>query len=288
MTKDSRHPRHAVESSERKWLWVTEVLKVFTIRRNIAAACLGLSAALGTPWILMLAFGWLSTQGVHSSPIEVIALANRNQGGALLLMILLGLQSYLSDAYSGLFLGELVESRCWRRGPAGAKLAFGAIASAFLTVCITASNYLAWVILREGVAEPAQRGELVAFWLISPVALFLAMLLNYLFGLLVASIIRNRGLAVAVGVAAPWLVGTVMMNAVRFALPDLSVILEWVLPSELINATCSWVPGGSQILAVNADNLAFRLVLMGLWVALGATSWVFIVQHRYIYPSDQA
>lgn len=288
MTTGVLPPRRAAVSTRRQYLWVTELFKCITVRRNAAALFLGACTALVIPWLFLAAFGWLATEGIASTPLEVIALSNRNQTPAFLLMIVLGLQAYLSDASNGVLLSELAESqRDWRRGPAMAKLLFGVVGSLTLAGAITFSNAVSWWILGVGALTPTQQAGLMPFWFVSFGALFAAMTANYLFGLLTAAVLRTKGLAAVVAIALPWIVGTILMATLRSALPAAAEIAAWVLPSELTNTMSSWVPGGNTILAATTEHLALRALAVLAWLAAGASTWILLMQRRALYPADQ-
>ncbi|MFT3861436.1 hypothetical protein [Micropruina sp.] len=263
---------------------VTETVKVITVRRNRVLAGVAVGVAVAVPWLFLAAFGWLRDQGVAASSTEVIALAQRNQTIALALMVVLGLQAYISDASSGLLATTLAGGRTWAQP--GGKLLFGAMWSAVLAILCTASAMLACIII--GVPEPgtAALGSW-SFWAMSAFALTAALLLHFEFGLVLALLARNKGLAVAAGLMVPFVLVGLVRGAVQQVSAGAVGLIDWVLPTELASRLLTWVPDGNSLMDAPVDGLAVRALLLLAWLAAGAVIWLLVMRRRSLYPADQ-
>jgi hypothetical protein len=261
---------------------VTEVLKVAGVRRNVVLAGVVSAAGVAGPWLFLAAFGWLRTQGVEATPLEVVALAQRNQTIVLALMVVLGLQAYLSDAANGVLVGTLASStRSGRTRLPAAKLLFGVVVSLVLGVACSASAALAVVVLggRTDWSAP--------FWVVSTSALVAGLVLHYEFGLVVAMATRNKGLAVAIGLMVPFFLLTLAKGVVRTMSPQSGEIVDWLLPTELLSALLSWVPSGNALAQAPTSRMWLRALLLLFWLGAGAVAWIAVLRRRPLYPADQ-
>ena len=180
------------------------------------------------PWLFLAAFGWLRTQGVDATSLEVVALSQRNQTVALALMVVLGLQAYLSDAASGMLATTLAAAGpSARDGLPTAKLLFGVLSSVVLGLACSGSAAVAVLVMGD------DAGASVPFWAVSTAALVAALLLHYEFGLVVAMVTRNKGMAVAIGLMVPFFLLTVVKGVLRTITPQASELVDWLLPTEL-------------------------------------------------------
>lgn len=261
---------------------LTEVIKVAGVRRNVVLAGSVAVAALAGPWLFLAAFGWLGTQGVEATSLEVVALAQRNQTITLALMVVLGLQAYLSDAANGMLATTLAASRpSARAGLPAAKLLFGMLVSVVLGLACSASAALAVLVM------DADAGMSAPFWSVSTAALVAALLLHYEFGLVVAMATRNKGLAVAIGLMVPFFLLTLVKGVVRTVNPQAGELVDWLLPTELVSALLSWVPGGNSLAQAPTGRLWLRALLLLAWLGAGAAAWLAVLRRRPLYPADQ-
>lgn len=263
---------------------VTEAVKVTTVRRNMLLGFVAVVVAVAGPWLFLAGFGALRGDGVGGTSIEVVALAQRNQTVALALMVVLGLQAYLSDAANGLLAGRLAVGRGW--SVPGGKLLFGAVASVGLAVAASASAVIACLLIGLPEPGPAALGPWT-FWMVSTLVLAATLLLHFELGLLFALATRHKGVALAAGLMVPFVLLSIVRGVLRSLSPDAAAMVDWVVPTELASALLAWVPAGNSLMDSPAGGLGMRAALLVCWLAVGAVVWLTVMRRRPLYPADQ-
>lgn len=261
-----------------------EVSKVLTLRRNVIGLAVATTSLLVTPWLLLLAFRWMADEGVASTPLEVIALANRSQAIGCLFLMLLGMHAYLSDAGNGILIEELALDPT-RRRLLVSRLSFGLLTSTALGTVTAGAGAAAWTVLGAGAAPGAQGESIWAYWTVTTVALVLGFAMHYVLGLLVGTVVRSRGLAVASGVGLIWVVLPMLTGALRMAVDGDRLL--WLLPTESHAIAATWVPGGNSLMAAPAVPPGVALAVLGAWTAAGVLAWTVLVRRRAWFPADQ-
>lgn len=261
---------------------MTEALKVCTVRRNVVGIVLAVLVVAAAPWAFLGAFAWMAQEGVQSSSLEVLGLTARNQAAGFLLLLLLGQQSYVSDAGHGLLQPAIAGLR-GRLGTAADKLLLGMLTAGLLSLVATVSAFVASRAVGPG-AGPGSREIPATFWPWAWGALATAFTLYFLIGLLIATAVRSKALGVVSGVALVWVVIPAVLAGAGMT-TTVATALRWLLPTELAGAALSWVPGGNALVA-ETGMVEARSLLLVLWVLGLAAAWLLVIRRRQFYPSD--
>lgn len=263
---------------------VSELIKVFSVKRNSILIAVAVTVMLLQPWAFLATFGWLSSEGVESAEIDVIALNIRNQTPAFLLVFLLGQQAYTSDASHGMLHHAIAGVR-GRRGTALDKVTLGVSMSMVLALLATTSAYTAGLSFGSGVGAVGTVGASVGFWLRSWAVLSLALTLYYLIGLLIAVFLRSKTLGVVAGIMLIWVVIPAALTGLGMA-SNWADVLRWAMPTELAAAVLAWTPQGNALVP-SMDRVWLRTVLLVCWALGLSLAWMAVIRKRQFYPSDQ-